>query len=58
LRNLVDAFPDFPATVTRDELHRVRHEPDAQTKELLAPARALTMQRLKAAGYEDSPPQK
>jgi hypothetical protein len=56
LRNLVDAFPDFPATVTREELHRVRHEPDAQTQELLASPRALTMERLKAAGYDDSPP--
>jgi hypothetical protein len=51
LRNLVENCPDFPATVTREELHRVRHEPDAQTQELLAPARALTMERLKAAGY-------
>jgi hypothetical protein len=60
LRNLVDAFPDFPATLTRAELHQMRHEPDAQAKALLAPARALTMERLKAAGYvdPDPPPQK
>jgi hypothetical protein len=56
LRNLVQACPDFPATVTDEELHRVRHEPDAQTKELLAPARALTLERLKAAGYVDPEP--
>jgi len=45
-------------TVTKDELDRYRHPPDQQTTELLAPARALTMERLKAAGYIDpnSPP--
>jgi hypothetical protein len=60
LRNLVQSCPDFPATVTGEELQRVRHRPDAQTKELLGPARALTMERLKAAGYVDPepPPQK
>jgi hypothetical protein len=57
LQNLVQAFPDFPATVTLEELHRIRHSPDQATAELLGPARALTMERLKAAGYIDpSPP--
>jgi hypothetical protein len=56
LRNLVENSPDFPATITREEESRVRNEPDPQTKELLAPARALTMERLKAAGYVDSEP--
>ena len=56
LRNLVQSCPDFPATVTLEELRRVRHQSDAQTKELLGPARALTMDRLKAAGYVDPEP--
>jgi hypothetical protein len=51
MRNLQDAFPDFPATITRDELHQVRHVPQQPTSELLAPARALTIERMKAAGY-------
>jgi hypothetical protein len=53
LRNLVENSPDFPATISREEENRVRNQPDPQTKELLAPARALTMERLKAAGYPD-----
>jgi hypothetical protein len=58
LMNLVQAFPDFPATVSADELSRIRHPPDRATTELLGPARALTMERLKAAGYvgADAPP--
>jgi len=53
IENLVESFPDFPATVTRAELHQLRHYPDAQTTKLLGPAHALTMERLKAAGYVD-----
>jgi hypothetical protein len=53
LRNLVESFPDFPATVTNDEIRRMYHPPDQQTIELLAPARAITMERLKAAAYVD-----
>jgi hypothetical protein len=53
LGNLSEAFPDFPPTVTRPELGRIRHTPDAHTAELLAPARALTEQRLKAAAAAD-----
>jgi hypothetical protein len=56
LLNLVQAFPDFPSTVTLQELHRIRHSPDQSTAELLGAARALTMERLKAAGYADSSP--
>jgi hypothetical protein len=56
LHNLVDTFPDFPPTITRAELHKMRHEPDQQTKALLAPVRALTMERMKAAGYIDPEP--
>jgi hypothetical protein len=51
--NLQEAFKDFPTTLTRDELYRIRHIPQPPTSELLAPARALTMERLKAAGYVD-----
>lgn len=63
LLNLVQAFPDFPASVTPEELRRIRNPPDQVTAELLGPARALTMERLKAAGYPDqrpapAPPQK
>jgi hypothetical protein len=54
--NLVEALPDFPPTVTSEELGRIRHSPDQPTTELLSAARALTMERLKAAGYVDSSP--
>jgi hypothetical protein len=53
LQNHGQNFPDFPPTVTFEELHRMRHEPDSKTTELLSPARALTEARLKAAGYVD-----
>jgi hypothetical protein len=53
LQNLQQAFPDFPATLTAQELLEIRHAPQPDT-ELLAPARALTMDRMKAAGYVDS----
>jgi hypothetical protein len=61
--NLVQEFPDFPATVGRAELQQLRHSPDEETTRLLAPARALTQERLKAAGFvepdapQPSPPQ-
>jgi len=60
LLNLVQAFPDFPATVTLEELNQIHHPPDRPTTELLRAARALTMERMKAAGYvySDSPAQK
>jgi len=54
MTNLVESFPDFPATVTRAELHKLRHEPDEETLKRLSPARALTTERLKAAGVRDS----
>jgi len=54
LLNLVQAFPDFPATVTLEELRQIHHSPDRPTTELLRAARALTMERMKAAGYVDS----
>jgi hypothetical protein len=54
--NLVEAHTDFPATVTREELHRLRHWPDAETARRLAPAEALTTERLKAAGVRDANP--
>jgi hypothetical protein len=56
MMNLVEAHTDFPATVTREELHRLRHWPDAETARRLAPAEALTTQRLKAAGIRDANP--
>jgi hypothetical protein len=51
--NLVEDFPDFPATVSRAELARLRHGPDEQTRKLLAPARAQTLERLKAAAVAE-----
>jgi hypothetical protein len=51
LQNLQGAFPDFPATLTSKELRLIRHAQQQSTSELLAPARALTIERLKAAGY-------
>jgi hypothetical protein len=56
MENLVAEFPDFPATVTRAELQRLRHSPDEETLKRLAPAHALTMQRLKAAGLDEPEP--
>jgi len=56
LKNLQDAFLDFPATLTSKELRRIRHAPQQSTSELLAPARALTIERMKAAGYVESKP--
>lgn len=52
--NLVEAHTDFPATVTRAELHRLRHWADEETLKRLAPAQALTTERLKAAGIPDA----
>lgn len=49
--NLVEGFPDFSTTVTRAELAQLRHSPDERTMKRLGPAQALTMERLKAAGY-------
>jgi hypothetical protein len=56
LLNLSQAFPDFPATLKPEELRQTRHPQDQPTLELLGPARALTMQRLKAAGFNDTKP--
>jgi hypothetical protein len=56
LLDLRGAFPDFPATLTSKELRQMRHQPQQPTTELMAPARALTMERMKAAGYVDSKP--
>jgi len=50
MTNLVEEFADFPPTVTRAELHQLRHVPDAETEKLLGRAHAQTMERLKAAG--------
>ena len=53
MENLVAEFSDFPATVTRAELDRLRHPPDEETLKRLGAANALTMQRLKAAGFDE-----
>jgi hypothetical protein len=46
---LVD--PDFTAAPTQADLDKLSHYPDQQTRGLLAPAYALTLERMKAAGY-------
>jgi hypothetical protein len=51
MTNVVDEFADFPPTVTRAELHQLRHAPDEQTVTLLGPAHAQTSERMKAAGF-------
>ena len=56
LRNLQAAHPDFPATLTDEELRQIRHPATQPTTDLLAPAHAITMERLRAAGYFDSKP--
>jgi hypothetical protein len=48
LKNLAEDFRDFPASVTQDELGQLRHSPDHKTWELLASARALTRERIRA----------
>jgi hypothetical protein len=56
LLNLKGAFPDFPATLTSKELAQMRHAPQQPTSAPPNPARASTMERMKAAGYVDSKP--
>jgi hypothetical protein len=53
MHNLAAEFPDFPPTVTPTELARLRHRPDGEALKLLGPARALTTERLKAAGVRE-----
>jgi hypothetical protein len=55
--NLSQSYPDFPVTVTLEELRAVRHASDQATAERLSAARALTMERLRAAGYTDPNPE-
>jgi hypothetical protein len=43
--------PDFTPAPTQADLEKLSHSPDQQTKGLLAPAYALTLERMKAAGY-------
>ncbi len=56
LQNLHANYPDFPETVTMIDLYRLRNPPDKPKAELLAPARALTEARLKAAGWDPGIP--
>jgi len=56
LLNLTTTFPDFAGTLTAEELKQIRHPPDQPSADLLRAARALTMERLKAAGYVDPDP--
>jgi hypothetical protein len=54
LLDVVDAAPDFPATISSKELAEARHAQGQSASDQLAPARALTLERLKAAGYGSS----
>jgi hypothetical protein len=56
LVDLEGAFPDFPVTLTSKELRQMRHAPQQPTSAPPNRARALTMERMKAAGYVDSKP--
>ena len=56
LLNLTEAFADFPATLMSKELRQMRHAPLQPTSAAPNPARALTMERLEAAGYVDKKP--
>ncbi len=55
LQYLVLQFPDFPQTVSVSELERLRHAPDEETAKRISAAEALTLERLKAAGYVPMP---
>jgi hypothetical protein len=58
--NLAEEFADFSPTVTRAELGQLRHAPDEETETLLGPARAETLERMRAAGFVEPnapPPQ-
>jgi hypothetical protein len=48
LLDLEGAFPDSPATLTSEELRQMRHAPQQPTSAPPNPARALTMERMKA----------
>lgn len=52
MENVAAAFADFPTTISVAELDQLRNPPDEQTRRLLAPAERLTIERLKAAGYD------
>jgi len=51
LTNVSDRYPDFAPRLTQAELGHLAHRPDPSNLDALAPAHALTMTRLKAAGY-------
>jgi hypothetical protein len=51
MNHIPGLFPDFPSGVAAADMEQLPHNPDSQTLDALAPARALTDERLKAAGY-------
>jgi len=55
MQNVATSFPDFPPAVSRAELDQLSNPPDEATRKLLAPAETLTLERLKAAGFEELP---
>jgi hypothetical protein len=44
-------FPTFPSGVSAEDMNHLLHSPDPQTLNALTPARSLTDERLKAAGF-------
>jgi len=52
LRLIEQRDPGFTSGPTNADFLQMRNLPDKQTQELLAPARALTLERMKAAGYD------
>jgi hypothetical protein len=52
LSNMGGQYPDFPPSLTLEEVDQLRNLPDAATKIKLAKPAALTAERLKAAGVD------
>jgi GTPase SAR1 family protein len=52
MQNISALMPDFPPSITLDELHQLSNSPDKPTLDRLAAASALTDARLKASGRD------
>lgn len=52
LRLIEQRDPGFASGPTSADFLQMQPRPDQQTQELLAPSRALTLERMKAAGYD------
>jgi hypothetical protein len=56
LRVLQTSFPDFPPSVSRDELSKMHHIPNESEALMLGNAYKLTEDRMRAAGYLGAKP--